>query len=347
VTRDKLLNVRGLNVAFGDHGVVRDVDLAVGRGEVVGLVGESGSGKSLTALAIIRLLPDNASQTGAISLNGQALDKLDEKAMCRLRGRAVGMVFQEPMTALNPLQTIGHQVAESIALHRGVSRREALADARETLDRVGLSQAAAPLGRYPHELSGGQRQRVVIAIAIAAGPSLLIADEPTTALDVSTQAGILTLLKRLTLEEGMGLLLISHDLAVVAAMADRICVMKEGAIVDRGAGRTFIAGTTHPYTRRLVAAASHVPLRSPRLATGIQLPPLLKVDGATRDYRLPRRSLLAKRETLRAVDGVSFSIDRGENLGLVGESGCGKSTLARRKACDRDGCCRPAEAQDP
>jgi peptide/nickel transport system ATP-binding protein len=236
------------------------------------------------------------------------------------------MVFQEPMTALNPVQTIGAQVAETIRIHdRSIPRDEAEAQAAETLNRVGLPQDRFPLSRYPHELSGGQRQRVVIAMAIALRPRLLIADEPTTALDVTTQAQILDLLKRLAKEDGMGLLMITHDLAVVADMADRIVVMRMGRIVEQGETQALLHNMQHPYTKMLFAASSHKVDLPPAPAPK----PLLEVSGVTRDYRLPRKTLMGKPGHFRAVDDVSFTIQRGERLGLVGESGCGKSTLTR------------------
>ncbi|SDX29326.1 ABC transporter ATP-binding protein [Litoreibacter albidus] len=320
-----LLSIEQLNLSIGDLPILRDVSLSVGAGEVVGVIGESGSGKSLTAFSVMQLLPRGASCQGRISLLGRDVLTMTEPALCAMRGRDVGMVFQEPMTALNPVQTIGAQVAETILIHEPkTSKSEALERAKQALTRCELPADKFPLSRYPHELSGGQRQRVVIAMAIALQPKLLIADEPTTALDVTTQAEILALLARLVREDGMGLLLISHDLAVVSDMADRIVIMKDGAVVETGAAdlhRTM----THPYTKALFAASGHQPVRSAEP----QEIPLLQVQNATRDYTLPRRSLFGPVDTFRAVDGVSFEIKRGESLGLVGESGCGKSTLTR------------------
>jgi peptide/nickel transport system ATP-binding protein len=235
------------------------------------------------------------------------------------------MVFQEPMTALNPLKTIGEQVAETILIHETTSRADAMRRAAQALARVELPQDRFPLSRYPHELSGGQRQRVVIAMAIALRPKLLIADEPTTALDVTTQAEILTLLKRLVQEDGMGLLMISHDLAVVSDMADHIVIMRHGEVVEQGPAKSLLRGMQHPYSLALLAASDHVPDR----AGQPQDVPLLRVRDVIRDYATPRKGLWGAPGTFRAVSGVSFDIRRGENLGLVGESGCGKSTLTR------------------
>ncbi|WP_298679119.1 ABC transporter ATP-binding protein [uncultured Lentibacter sp.] len=320
-----LLRVENLDVSIHGTPVLKGVSLALEAGEILGVIGESGSGKSMTALAILQLLPEGARAAGRIALSGHDMLALDEAALCGLRGNEVGMVFQEPMTALNPIQTIGAQVAETIRIHEDVSRKEALARAAQALRRCELPQERFPLSRYPHELSGGQRQRVVIAMAIALQPKLLIADEPTTALDVTTQAEILTLLKRLAREDGMGLMLISHDLAVVADMADRIVIMRQGEVVESGACPAIFGQLTHPYSKALLAASDHQPERAGHVFEA----PLLQVKNVVRDYALPRAGLFGGARKFRAVKGVSFDIRRGESLGLVGESGCGKSTLTR------------------
>ena len=320
-----MIAARGLSVDIGAAPILRAVDFDIGEGEVFGLVGESGSGKSMTALATMGLLPGGARVTGQVLLDGQNLLEMPEPALCALRGARLGMIFQEPMTALNPVIPIGEQVAETLMVHTRTPRREALAIAAERLARVGLPQGRFPLTRYPHELSGGQRQRVAIAMAIALRPRLLIADEPTTALDVTTQAQILALQKGLVRDEGMGLMLITHDLAVVAGMADRVAVMQSGRIVEDGPTEAVFRTLSHPYTRQLLAASDHRPARRP-VATA---QPQLSVTGAVRDYLLPRRRLFGAHPGFRAVDGVSFELRRGESLGLVGESGSGKSTLAR------------------
>ena len=252
---------------------------------------------------------------------------MNEPALCGMRGRDVGMIFQEPMTALNPVRTIGDQVAETIRIHTGAGRREALAVARRMLDRVGLPEERFPLDRFPHDLSGGQRQRVVIAQAIALRPKLLIADEPTTALDVTTQAQILDLLRELVREEDMGLMLITHDLAVVAGLADQIAILKDGAVVEAGPTREIFEAMRHPYTRALFSASAHVPERTRKPVACAE--PVLMVENVVRDYQQPRRNIFVRPPPFRAVDHVSFEIAQGENVGLVGESGCGKSTLAR------------------
>ncbi|WP_339768881.1 ABC transporter ATP-binding protein [uncultured Pseudosulfitobacter sp.] len=320
-----LLSVQNLSMGIHDHPVLHDVTFEVAKGEIVAITGESGSGKSMTAFSVMGLTPDGAHATGRIMLKDTDLLTQTEAQMCALRGNAIGMVFQEPMTALNPVKTIGDQVAETILIHGAGTRAEAMQIAADTLSRVGLPQDRFPLGRFPHELSGGQRQRVVIAMAIALRPALLIADEPTTALDVTTQAQILQLLAKLAREDDMGLLMITHDLAVVSEMADRIVVMQHGRIVEQGDTAHLLHNMQHPYTKLLFAASTHQvdlpPLKSDA--------PLLRVDGVSRDYRTPRKSVFGAPGTFRAVNNVSFDIKKGERLGLVGESGCGKSTLTR------------------
>ena len=320
-----LIDIRNLSLTIHGTPILRDVGFSIEAGQVFGLVGESGSGKSMSALALMKLMPEGAQRTGSATMAGRDLFTLDERAMCGLRGNEIGMIFQEPMTALNPVQTIGDQVAETLVVHGAASRGEALRVARDKLDRVGLDGERFPLGRYPHELSGGQRQRVCIAMAIALRPRLLIADEPTTALDVTTQAQILDLLKGLVDDEGMALMLITHDLAVVSGLADHVAVMQHGRIVEQGPTEQLFRRRAHPYTRQLFAASAHIPARQP--ITGEA--PLLEVRQVVRDYALPRRSLFGPAPMLRAVNGVSLTLKQGESLGLVGESGCGKSTLTR------------------
>ena len=320
-----LLQIDNLSMDIVSTSILRDVTLTVDPGEIVAVTGESGSGKSMTAFSVMQLLPESVKTSGSIYLDGKDLLQASEAEMCRLRGNTVGMVFQEPMTALNPVKTIGDQVTETILIHNAMSPADAKTRAREVLDRVGLPAERFPLSRYPHELSGGQRQRVVIAMAIALRPKLLIADEPTTALDVTTQAQILDLLKGLVEDFGMGLLMITHDLAVVADMADRIVVMRRGEVVERGPTKSLLAQMKHPYTRQLFEASGHQVDLPPRP----EPKPLLEVKNVVRDYRLPRTRPFAPHGHFRAVKGVSFELRRGERLGLVGESGCGKSTLTR------------------
>ncbi|RUX30600.1 ABC transporter ATP-binding protein [Mesorhizobium sp. M7A.F.Ca.US.011.01.1.1] len=323
-----LLDIENLSLTIGDTQILRGVGLSVAPGEVMGLVGESGSGKSMTALTVMQLLPHAARATGHVTFDGIDILAATEDQMCALRGDDIGMVFQEPMTALNPVKTIGEQVAEGIRWHTKASRAEAEDRARKMLDRVGLPEAKFPMARYPHELSGGQRQRVVIAIACALKPKLLIADEPTTALDVVLQAQILDLLRDLVTESRMGLLLISHDLAVVTEMADRITILRHGEVMEAGDTARTLSEQTHPYTRQLAQASMHVPARArPHdIETGR---PLLQVESVTRDYPGRRTSLFKRAPGIRAVDDVSLSMAPGQSVALVGRSGCGKSTLAR------------------
>ncbi|TIW32985.1 MAG: ABC transporter ATP-binding protein, partial [Mesorhizobium sp.] len=316
-----LLEIENLSLAIGDTPILKGVELAVAPGEVMGLVGESGSGKSMTALTVMRLLPFAARAGGRVAFDGLDILAASEDQMCALRGDDIGMVFQEPMTALNPVKTIGEQVAEGIRWHTKASRAEAEERARKVLDRVGLPEAKFPLSRYPHELSGGQRQRVVIAIACALKPKLLIADEPTTALDVVLQAQILDLLRDLVAENRMGLLLISHDLAVVTEMADKITILRHGEVMEAGDTARTLSEQLHPYTRQLAQASMHVPAR-PRTHVAGSARPLLQVEGVTRDYPGRRSSLFRRAAPFRAVDDVSLSIEPGQSVALVGRSGC-------------------------
>jgi peptide/nickel transport system ATP-binding protein len=243
-----------LRTARGPAEALRGVSFDLARGQTLGLIGESGCGKSITALALMGLLPDAAQVSGSINFQGTELTTLDEPALCALRGKNIGMVFQEPMTALNPLHTVGRQITESLRLHKRMPPAAARAEALRLLERVQLPQAAQRLNAYPHQLSGGQRQRVVIAIALACGPDLLIADEPTTALDVTIQREVLLLIQQLVREDGMGLLLISHDLGVMADSVQRLMVMYAGTVVESGPTATVFDRLAHPYTRGLFAA---------------------------------------------------------------------------------------------
>ncbi len=317
-----LLAIKDLSLTIGDTHILHDIGLTVGRGEIVAITGESGSGKSMTALSVMGLLPIGASPSGSITLDGVDILQTSEPDLCKMRGNTMGMVFQEPMTALNPVQTIGAQVAETILIHEKTSKSDAHKRANAMLDRVGLN---LPPTRYPHELSGGQRQRVVIAMAIARHPKLLIADEPTTALDVTTQARILDLLRDLVREFDMGMLIITHDLAVVADIADKIVVMQNGKVVEAGATAHLLSHMQHPYTKALFEASTHVVELPPTPISS----PLLAVTNVAREYPMARKTLLGPRPTFRALEGITFQINQGDRIGLVGESGCGKSTLTR------------------
>ncbi|TLP46852.1 ABC transporter ATP-binding protein [Cohaesibacter sp. CAU 1516] len=329
-----LLSLDQVNLTIGQHQILKNVSLSLEAGQCLGLVGESGSGKSLTALSIMQLLPPKAQLSGSLRLGSHDLMAMSEAELCGLRGNGMGMVFQEPMTALNPLKPIGAQVLESILLHTACTRREAEDKARHLLERVGLPPDQISPNRFPHQLSGGQKQRVIIAMAIAMQPKLIIADEPTTALDVTSQAEILKLLRALMQEDQSALLLISHDLAVVADMADQIAIMKEGEIVETGPLPQLFETLSHPYSQSLFDASTHVPTRAkPPLYNDdpalVSETPILITNDITRDYPLPRQFPTFRRAHFRAVDHVDLTIHAGQSVGLVGESGCGKSTLAR------------------
>ncbi len=320
-----LLRAENLSLSINGTPILHDVDFSLDRGEILALTGESGSGKSMTAFATMGLTPKGTQIDGKLLFDGLNLPDLTEDAYCKLRGRRIGMVFQEPMTALNPVQSIGQQVMETILIHGDMSRQAAETRAKEILTRVNLPPERYPMSRFPHEMSGGQRQRVVIAMAMALRPALLIADEPTTALDVTTQAQILDLLKSLVKEEDMALLMITHDLAVVSGMADKLAVMNKGVIVETGPVQDVLSQQKHPYTRELFKASKHA-ADLPAQDCGA---PILSVKDAIRDYPLPKPYPFAPAKAFRAVKGISFDIARGERVGLVGESGCGKSTLTR------------------
>ena len=352
-----VLSVRGLNTAFRVAGqwrpVVRDLSFDIAAGETVAVVGESGSGKSVTALSIMRLVPlVNGRIEGGVLLAGRDLLALDETEMRRVRGAAVSMIFQEPMTSLNPVLTIGYQIAETLRFHRDISATEAQAEALRILDRVRIPDARRRFGEYPHRFSGGMRQRVMIAMALACRPQLLIADEPTTALDVTIQAQILSLIRELQAELGMSVMFITHDMGVVAEIADRTVVMYRGEAVDQGATAQVFAKPSHAHTRTLLAtvpilgslAGQTLPKRFPDIdiASGLVLaegrpgrPPELAAEPvvSVRDLTVRfdiRRGLLGRvAARVHAVEKVSFEVRPGETLALVGESGCGKSTTGR------------------
>ncbi|MEO1136195.1 MAG: ATP-binding cassette domain-containing protein, partial [Pseudomonadota bacterium] len=319
------ITVTDLSLNIGGAPILSGVNLALRAGKVTALIGRSGSGKSMTALAMMGLAPRSAQLEGEIIIDGDNdILAMNEKTLCGLRGSAIGMIFQEPMTALNPLQPIGAQVAETFIIHQKISRAEALEKAKATLARVGLPEESIPSSRYPHELSGGQRQRVVIAIAIALKPKILIADEPTTALDVTTQAEILSLLKGLAREDGSALLLITHDLAAVSNIADHILIMKGGRIVADKPADAFYADAANDSVKEFVPARIMRP-EKPYKATDAAI----IAESVSCDYNTPRQSFFHKPRKIRAVESAAFAIAQGENLGLVGESGCGKSTLAK------------------
>ena len=322
-----LLDVSNLSVNFGDVHAVKGVSFSIGRGETMALVGESGSGKSVTALSILQLLPYPRAThpSGSITFDGQEMVGAEERTLRRIRGNRISMIFQEPMTSLNPLHNIEKQIGEVLLLHKGLRGAKARARILELLDLVGIPDPASRLKALPHELSGGQRQRVMIAMALANEPELLIADEPTTALDVTIQAQILELLQDLQNKLGMALLLITHDLQIVQKMARSVCVMKDGEIVERGVGHGLFEHPRHPYTQKLLAAvpSGNAP-ELPENATE-----LLETSNIQLRFPIGRKGILGRPERyLDAVDNISLSLKQGETLGIVGESGSGKTTLA-------------------
>ncbi|WP_438436910.1 glutathione ABC transporter ATP-binding protein GsiA [Kluyvera sichuanensis] len=354
----QVLSVENLNVTFRQDGqpvrAVHQLSFHLNRGETLAIVGESGSGKSVTALALMRLLEQSGSQVNMDSLllrrrNREVIDLQEQTPaqMRSVRGADIAMIFQEPMTSLNPVFTIGEQIAESIRLHQGLGREEALAEAKKMLDKVRIPEAQAMLSRYPHQLSGGMRQRVMIAMALSCRPAVLIADEPTTALDVTIQAQILQLIDVLQKEMSMGVIFITHDMGVVAEIADRVLVMHQGEVVESGLVNDIFTAPQHPYTRRLLAAVprlgamrgSDYPKSFPdfnatesepqQQDTVVEGKPILKVRNLV--ARFPLRGGILNRVTreVHAVENVSFDLWPGETLALVGESGCGKSTTGR------------------
>lgn len=319
-----ILEVDKLSVAFYGNEVVRDVSFHVERGETLALVGESGSGKSATALSIMQLLPYRYAShpQGSIKVDGLEMVGASKQTLLDVRGDRVGMVFQEPMTSLNPLQTIEKQIGEVLFVHRAMGKRQAAERIEELLDLVGLKRPDR-LSAYPHEMSGGQRQRVMIAMALANEPDLLIADEPTTALDVTVQARVLDLLNELRHRLNMALLLITHDLGVVRKMADRVCVMTNGEIVEQNDTQAIFNAPQHNYTKRLIAAEpSGLPV-----PYALDAPEVIRADSVSVYYDM-NRGWFSKNKEFQAVKEVSTIIRRGQTLGIVGESGSGKTTLA-------------------
>ena len=323
-----LLNVKDLRVSFRQDGqvteAVKGVSFAVGRGETVALVGESGSGKSVSALSTVSLLGDSAEVSGSVTYDGQEMIGANERLLRKVRGNDISFIFQEPMTSLNPLHTIQKQLGESLALHQGLVGEDARGRILELMDKVGIRDAESRLNAYPHQLSGGQRQRVMIAMALANKPDILIADEPTTALDVTIQAQILELLADLKDTEGMGLLFLTHDLGIVRRIADKGCVMQNGEIVEMGPTAEIFDTPKHPYTQKLLSAEP----------TGQPAPvaPDAEIVAETENLKIwfPIHAGLLRRTVghVKAVNDATLSVRAGETVGIVGESGSGKTTLA-------------------
>ncbi|WP_444455094.1 ABC transporter ATP-binding protein [Rhodobacter capsulatus] len=323
-----VLSVDNLRVSFRQEGrealAVKGVSFSVAKGETVALVGESGSGKSVTALSTVALLGANAKVEGSVTYLGREMVGASEPTLRAVRGNDISFIFQEPMTSLNPLHSIEKQIGESLALHQGLSGAPARARILELLTRVGISNPESRLADLPHQLSGGQRQRVMIAMALANGPELLVADEPTTALDVTIQAQILDLLAELKRDLGMSLLFISHDLGVVRRIADKVCVMSQGEIVEQGATEDIFANPQHPYTKKLLAAEPKG--RAEPVREGAET--LLSTEALKVWFPIKRGLLRRTVGHIKAVNEASLTVRAGETLGIVGESGSGKTTLA-------------------
>ncbi|MSP44586.1 MAG: ABC transporter ATP-binding protein [Xanthobacteraceae bacterium] len=329
MTTEPLLSVKDLSIAFGTGErqvlAVDRISFSIRKGETLALVGESGSGKSATALSIMKLLPYPAAShpSGQVMFKGQDLLSLPERKIREIRGADITIIFQEPMTSLNPLHTIERQIGEILLLHRGLTGASARKRILELLTQVGIPNPETRLQSYPHQMSGGQRQRVMIAMALANEPDLLIADEPTTALDVTVQAQILNLLKELQARLGMAMLFITHDLGIVRKIADRVCVMKDGKIVEENAVADIFKSPQHPYTKALLAAEPHPHALQPNPTGEI----VLKTDDLKVWFPIKRGITRKTVGHIKAVDGVSVEVRKGETLGVVGESGSGKTTL--------------------
>ncbi len=326
---EKLLSIRDLSVAFGQGArkvlAVDRVSFDIDKGETVALVGESGSGKSVTALSVMKLLPYPAAHhpSGSVVFKGRELLNMPENEIRHVRGNDITIIFQEPMTSLNPLHTIEKQIGEILLLHQGVTGEAARTRIVQLLGQVGIPDPESRLASYPHQLSGGQRQRVMIAMALANEPDLLIADEPTTALDVTVQAQILKLLKETQTRLGMSMLFITHDLGIVRKLADRVCVMQQGKIVEQGPVERVYTAPEHPYTRALLAAEPKPDPAPPRPSA----PVVIKTDDLKVWFPIKRGVLRKVVGHIKAVDGISLEVRKGETLGVVGESGSGKTTL--------------------
>ena len=327
-----LLSIRDLSIALPRGAdrlyAAKDINFDLASGEILCIVGESGSGKSMSANAVMGLLPQGVEpDSGSITFDGQSILDLSENELLKLRGSRISMIFQEPLSALNPLMRVGAQIAEVFEAHGALTGAERRARALKLLDEVGIPDPEAAIRAYPFQLSGGQRQRVMIAMALALEPDILIADEPTTALDVTTQAQILALIEELRKKRGMAVIFITHDFGVVADIADRVIVMKKGEIVEAGRAPDVLLNPRHPYTRALIDAIPRLTKTEP--VEEVERAPLLKVEGLQKTFSTGSGTLFGKRRVVRAVQDVSFDLYAGETIGIVGESGSGKSTVGR------------------
>ena len=328
-----LLKISNLSVNFQvrkkEFSAVKNLNLSINENQIVGLVGESGSGKSVTAMSIMRLLPEpkaTYAEESSIMFDGEEILSADKASLRKIRGNKISMIFQEPMTSLNPYHRVGDQIVESILLHKAQAKSEAVSEAKNLMNLVEISEADRRFMSYPHELSGGQRQRIMIAMALANKPKLLIADEPTTALDVTIQAQILDLMTKLKNEVGMSILFITHDLGLIEKFSDTITVMQEGVVVEQGDTKAVFSNPQHVYTKKLINSEPSI-----KEVTLIEQPPLISVKDLNIFYPLPKKTFF-KNEFFQAVKDVNFSIPKKSTIGLVGESGSGKSTLGKALA---------------
>ncbi|HEU4987814.1 MAG TPA: ABC transporter ATP-binding protein, partial [Rhizobiaceae bacterium] len=338
-----ILEIEGLRIALPEGSdrpmAIDGMDLTVRSGEIVCLVGESGSGKSLAAGAVMRLLPEPHVRVteGTVRFEGQDLAKLSQRQMRDLRGSRMAMIFQEPMTALNPQKRVGWQIDEVLRIHTSLSRRDRRARVLEILEQVRIPDPASAVNAYPHQISGGQRQRVMIAMALILQPKLIIADEPTTALDVTTQLQVLKLIRELQAKFGTGVLFITHDFGVVAEIADRVAVLRQGELVEQGTVSEVLNRPKHPYTQALIAAVPGLLPPAPKSFDAA--PAIMRVEGLRKTFKSRGGIFAPKRNAVSAVDDVSFDLRQGETLGVVGESGSGKTTVSRcvTRLLDADG----------
>ena len=328
-----LLKISNLSINFQvrkkEFSAVKNLNLSINENQIVGLVGESGSGKSVTAMSIMRLLPEpkaTYAKESSIVFDGEEILSADKPSLRKIRGNKISMIFQEPMTSLNPYHRVGDQIVESILLHKAQAKSEAVSEAKNLMNLVEISEADRRFMSYPHELSGGQRQRIMIAMALANKPKLLIADEPTTALDVTIQAQILDLMTKLKNEVGMSILFITHDLGLIEKFSDTITVMQEGVVVEQGDTKAVFSNPQHAYTKKLINSEPSI-----KEVTLIEQPPLISVKDLNIFYPLPKKTFF-KNEFFQAVKDVNFSIPKKSTIGLVGESGSGKSTLGKALA---------------
>ena len=320
-----ILSIKDFNLYIREKQILNNISFNLNNGEVLGIAGESGSGKSLTALSILNLLPNYSKKNGYIYFDDKCISNFSDKEMCKIRGKDISLIFQEPMTALNPLKTIKEQVAEPLLVHENYSKKKSLDVATDYLKKVELPNNLMIDDVYPHEISGGQQQRVLIAKSLILKPRVIIADEPTTSLDVTTQKGILDLLKNLVNKEGMSLLLITHDLAVLAQFANRVAIMRSGEILEIGNLEKIFKAKKHPYTKKLLNAVNYSPIKKDSASKKV----ILSVNSVSTSYNRNKSLFFQKHKKSKILDNISFKIFEGEILGVIGESGSGKSTLVK------------------